>query len=264
MSVDDHDRLMAYVLGLSHALNLAFFTALAASGELVPRLQTMSSTTFDAQLRVATLVAGDNPHLVLRHSDLERFRSGFAAGAARRHGAHRATRAEPRRSGFRRSDGGGPPLSREAHVTGRVGGTSGQGRPRPRAYAAAPPLGGADRGSSQERRSLAARPGARDGAARSRHSRCAARAPHDGLRDSYRLEASTLVSPIPITRSDACCRRWDRPRHRTATCSSSIPCTALRRRSLRAADLGSANSIARITRCCFRRRRSSRAWPCCR
>jgi chorismate mutase/prephenate dehydrogenase len=63
MSVDDHDRLMAYVLGLSHALNLAFFTALAASGELVPRLQRMSSTTFDAQLRVATLVARDNPYL---------------------------------------------------------------------------------------------------------------------------------------------------------------------------------------------------------
>ncbi len=63
MSVEDHDRLMAYVLGLSHALNLAFFTALADSGELVPRLQRMSSTTFDAQLRVATLVAKDNPHL---------------------------------------------------------------------------------------------------------------------------------------------------------------------------------------------------------
>lgn len=63
MSVDEHDRLMAYVLGLSHALNLAFFTALADSGELVPRLQRMSSTTFDAQLRVASLVARDNPHL---------------------------------------------------------------------------------------------------------------------------------------------------------------------------------------------------------
>jgi chorismate mutase/prephenate dehydrogenase len=63
MSVDDHDRLMAYVLGLSHALNLAFFTALAESGELASRLQTMSSTTFDAQLRVASLVAKDNPHL---------------------------------------------------------------------------------------------------------------------------------------------------------------------------------------------------------
>ena len=63
MSVADHDRLMSYVLGLSHALNLAFFTALAASGELVPRLQRMSSTTFDAQLKVATLVARDNPYL---------------------------------------------------------------------------------------------------------------------------------------------------------------------------------------------------------
>lgn len=63
MSLEGHDRLMAYVLGLSHALNLAFFTALASSGELVPRLQRMSSTTFDAQLRVASLVARDNPHL---------------------------------------------------------------------------------------------------------------------------------------------------------------------------------------------------------
>ena len=63
MSLDDHDRLMAYVLGLSHALNLVFFTALAESGELVPRLQKMSSTTFDAQLKVASLVATDNPHL---------------------------------------------------------------------------------------------------------------------------------------------------------------------------------------------------------
>ena len=41
----------------------AIFTALAESGELVPRLQRMSSTTFDAQLKVASLVAHDNPHL---------------------------------------------------------------------------------------------------------------------------------------------------------------------------------------------------------
>jgi chorismate mutase/prephenate dehydrogenase len=63
MSLEDHDRLIAYVLGLSHALNLAFFTALASSGELVPRLQRLSSTTFDAQLAVASLVAHDNPNL---------------------------------------------------------------------------------------------------------------------------------------------------------------------------------------------------------
>ena len=36
---------------------------ISASGELVPRLQRMSSTTFDAQLKVASLVARDNPHL---------------------------------------------------------------------------------------------------------------------------------------------------------------------------------------------------------
>ena len=63
MTLDEHDRLIAYVLGLSHALNIAFFTALAGSGELVPRLQQISSTTFDAQLKVAHLVAHDNPHL---------------------------------------------------------------------------------------------------------------------------------------------------------------------------------------------------------
>ncbi len=63
MTLEEHDRLIAYVLGLSHALNLAFFTALAESGELVPRLKHMSSTTFDAQLKVASLVAHDNPHL---------------------------------------------------------------------------------------------------------------------------------------------------------------------------------------------------------
>jgi len=63
MSLDDHDRLIAYVLGLSHALNIAFFSALADSGEAAPRLARMSSTTFDAQLDVATRVAQDSPEL---------------------------------------------------------------------------------------------------------------------------------------------------------------------------------------------------------
>jgi chorismate mutase/prephenate dehydrogenase len=63
MGLEEHDRLIAYVLGLSHALNIAFFTALAESGEAAPRLARMSSTTFDAQLDVATRVAGENPDL---------------------------------------------------------------------------------------------------------------------------------------------------------------------------------------------------------
>jgi chorismate mutase/prephenate dehydrogenase len=73
MTLDEHDRLIAYVLGLSHALNIAFFTALAGSGELVPRLQQISSTTFDAQLRVADLVAHDNPHLYFEIQALNDF-----------------------------------------------------------------------------------------------------------------------------------------------------------------------------------------------
>jgi len=63
MSLDDHDRLIAYVLGLSHALNIAFYNALADSGEAAPRLARLSSTTFDAQLDVATKVAQESPDL---------------------------------------------------------------------------------------------------------------------------------------------------------------------------------------------------------
>jgi chorismate mutase/prephenate dehydrogenase len=63
MSLDEHDRLIAYVLGLSHALNIAFFTALAESGEAAPHLAQLSSTTFDAQLEVATQVAAESPAL---------------------------------------------------------------------------------------------------------------------------------------------------------------------------------------------------------
>src|SRR5580693_5443842 len=63
MGLDEHDRLIAYVLGLSHALNIAFFTALADSGEAAPRLAKLSSTTFDAQLEVASRVAAESPDL---------------------------------------------------------------------------------------------------------------------------------------------------------------------------------------------------------
>ncbi|HYL03473.1 MAG TPA: bifunctional chorismate mutase/prephenate dehydrogenase [Steroidobacteraceae bacterium] len=63
MSLDEHDRLIAYVLGLSHALNIAFFTVLAESGEAALKLAGISSTTFDAQLEVASRVAHDSPDL---------------------------------------------------------------------------------------------------------------------------------------------------------------------------------------------------------
>jgi len=73
MSLDDHDRLIAYVLGLSHALNIAFFTALAESGEAAAELAQMSSTTFDAQLLVSAAVAQDNPYLYYEIQSLNKF-----------------------------------------------------------------------------------------------------------------------------------------------------------------------------------------------
>jgi len=73
MSLDDHDRLISYVLGLSHALNIVFFTALAESGEAAPKLAKMSSTTFDTQLLVSAAVAQDNPHLYFEIQNLNKF-----------------------------------------------------------------------------------------------------------------------------------------------------------------------------------------------
>ena len=73
MDLDDHDRLIAYVLGLSHALNIVFFTALADSGEAAPKLAKLSSTTFDAQLLVSALVAQDNPYLYFEIQNLNKF-----------------------------------------------------------------------------------------------------------------------------------------------------------------------------------------------
>lgn len=63
MDLESHDRLIAYILGLSHALNIAFFTVLANSGETARAFAELSSTTFESQLAVASQVAFENPSL---------------------------------------------------------------------------------------------------------------------------------------------------------------------------------------------------------
>lgn len=63
VSLDEHDEVMAWVLGLSHLVNIAFASALAESGEAVPLLRQISSSTFNAQLKVAAQVVSENPHL---------------------------------------------------------------------------------------------------------------------------------------------------------------------------------------------------------
>jgi len=63
LSLEEHDEVMAWVLGLSHLVNIAFAGTLAQSGEAVPLLKQISSSTFRAQLNVATQVVSENPHL---------------------------------------------------------------------------------------------------------------------------------------------------------------------------------------------------------
>jgi chorismate mutase / prephenate dehydrogenase len=74
MTLDEHDVLISYVLGLSHALNICFFSALADSGAAADRLMALSSTTFDRQLRIAQAVAQENPALYfeIQHLNDER------------------------------------------------------------------------------------------------------------------------------------------------------------------------------------------------
>jgi chorismate mutase/prephenate dehydrogenase len=73
MDLEAHDRLVATILGLSHAVNIAFFTAMAASGEPAARLARLSSTTFGAQLALARAVAGENPHLYFEIQSLNAY-----------------------------------------------------------------------------------------------------------------------------------------------------------------------------------------------
>ena len=73
MDLESHDRLIAWVLGLSHAANIVFLTALTESGETAPTLADLSSTTFDEQLRVADRVVHDSPQLYFEIQSLNAF-----------------------------------------------------------------------------------------------------------------------------------------------------------------------------------------------
>ena len=73
MSLDNHDFAISYVLGLSHALNIAFSKVLSASGEKKDLLSELSSTTFKDQLGVAKRVTDDNPHLYYEIQHLNKY-----------------------------------------------------------------------------------------------------------------------------------------------------------------------------------------------
>jgi chorismate mutase/prephenate dehydrogenase len=100
MGLEDHDRLIAYVLGLSHALNIAFFTALAQSGEAAPRLVQMSSTTFDAQFDIASEVAQESPELYFEIQRLNDYGAQPLTALAQALDKLRATVANNDQAGF--------------------------------------------------------------------------------------------------------------------------------------------------------------------
>ncbi len=63
VSLEAHDRLMAIVLGLSHAVNLIFARALRKTGLSFADLRETASTTFSKQALTAIEVAAENPRL---------------------------------------------------------------------------------------------------------------------------------------------------------------------------------------------------------
>lgn len=63
MPVEDHDKIISVVLGMSHALNLAFFGALKESGFSHEELRKASSTTFEKQMNISGNVARESPNL---------------------------------------------------------------------------------------------------------------------------------------------------------------------------------------------------------
>lgn len=63
VSLAEHDAVMAWVLGLSHLLNVAFAVLLGQHPDHARLLRRLSGSTFARQLELATAVASENPSL---------------------------------------------------------------------------------------------------------------------------------------------------------------------------------------------------------
>ena len=63
LSLDEHDVIVSYVLGLSHLTNLVFTRVLMNSGKSLRELNTVGSTTFHSQMVTTATVVQDNPDL---------------------------------------------------------------------------------------------------------------------------------------------------------------------------------------------------------
>ena len=70
---DSHDRAIAWVLGLSHALNISFGAALARGALATLSNRPISSTTFSLQSEVAGRLSRENPRLYFEIQSLNNF-----------------------------------------------------------------------------------------------------------------------------------------------------------------------------------------------
>lgn len=74
MDLDSHDDYMSYVLGLSHAVNIAFFTVLERSGYSFDDMCSVASTTFIKNMETNRSVASEDPKLYydIQHLNINR------------------------------------------------------------------------------------------------------------------------------------------------------------------------------------------------
>ena len=63
LTLEEHDEVMGYVLGLSHLVNLVFGLTLAKAASPIANSQGVASTTFGAQTQIARSVALENQDL---------------------------------------------------------------------------------------------------------------------------------------------------------------------------------------------------------
>ncbi len=63
LSLEEHDRIMSAVLGLSHLLNVLFARVLSRSGRTFAQVAGVGSTTFHSQMSTTGTVVAENPDL---------------------------------------------------------------------------------------------------------------------------------------------------------------------------------------------------------
>lgn len=73
LSFNEHDRLMSYLLSLSHLLNILFLKVIRKNKISLLELEKYSSTTFIDQLKIAKNVDNENPNLYYEIQNLNSF-----------------------------------------------------------------------------------------------------------------------------------------------------------------------------------------------